>query len=65
MNELILQALNTREKEILALIEKGLTDKEIALKLSIRDVTIKTNLRNIFRKLRVKNRTEAILLTRS
>jgi LuxR family maltose regulon positive regulatory protein len=61
---MILQALSKREKEILALLEKGASTKEIALQLGVKEVTIKTNLNNIFKKLRVTNRTEAILLVK-
>jgi LuxR family maltose regulon positive regulatory protein len=61
---MILQALSKREKEILALLEKGASTKEIALQLGLKEVTIKTNLNNIFKKLRVTNRTEAILLVK-
>ncbi len=59
---IILQALNTREKEILALVEKGATNKEMALQLNLKEVTIKTHINNIFKKLRVTNRVEAVLL---
>lgn len=54
--------LTQREKEILTLVAKGETNSQIAEKLFVREVTIKTHLNSIFRKLKVANRVQAILL---
>lgn len=54
--------LTQREKEILTLVSKGETNSQIADKLFVREVTVKTHLNSIFRKLKVKNRTQAVLL---
>ena len=54
--------LTQREKEILALVARGETNSSIAQKLFVREVTVKTHLNSIFRKLNVANRTQAVLL---
>lgn len=54
--------LTSREKEVLALASKGASNKEIAEKLVLREVTVKSHLNNIFKKLNVTNRTQAVLL---
>ncbi len=51
--------LSNREKEVLELMSKGLTDKEIAESLFLSTTTIKAHARNIYSKLQVRNRTEA------
>ena len=57
-----LDALTPKEKEGLALVAKGASNQEIADKLYVRDVTVKTHLNSIFKKLKVTNRTQAVLL---
>ena len=54
--------LTQREKEILKLVAKGETNSQIAQKLFVREVTVKTHLNSIFRKLKVANRVQAVLL---
>jgi DNA-binding NarL/FixJ family response regulator len=54
--------LTSREKEVLLLVAKGSNNHEIAEKLFVREVTVKTHLNNIFKKLNVSNRTQAVLL---
>ena len=54
--------LTTREKEILSLVAKGETNSQIAQTLFVREVTVKTHLNSIFRKLKVENRVQAVLL---
>ncbi len=57
-----IDALTAREKEVLALVAHGSNNLEIAEKLFVREVTVKTHLNNIFKKLNVSNRTQAVLL---
>ena len=53
--------LTERELEILAFLSKGYHDKEIADKFFLSIKTIRTHLRNVYRKLHVRSRTEAVL----
>ena len=57
-----IDALTPKEKEVLALVAKGASNQDIADKLCVRDVTVKTHLNSIFKKLKVTNRTQAVLL---
>lgn len=57
--------LSEREKELLALIEYGLSSKEIALKLGISKNTVDRHRQNIMEKLRARNCTEAIKIVHS
>lgn len=50
-----------REQEILDLIAQGLRTKEIASQLGISSQTVQTHVRNIYDKLHVRSRTEAVL----
>ena len=54
-------SLTTREREVLDLLTKGLSNKEIARLLELQEVTIKLHVRGICRKLGAKNRTQAAL----
>jgi ATP/maltotriose-dependent transcriptional regulator MalT len=62
INELELKKLNlsNREYEILQLVAKGLSNEEIAKQLFLSLSTIKTHNQNLFSKLEVKSRTQAI-----
>ncbi len=51
--------LSPRETEVLRLVAEGLTNDDIAHRLFISSVTVKVHLRHIYRKLGVRNRTEA------
>lgn len=53
--------LTSREKEVLSLLAKGLTNKDIAQTLFLSVRTIEAHLRNIYGKLHVATRTEAVL----
>ena len=57
-----IDALTPKEKEVLSLVAKGASNQEIADKMCVRDVTVKTHLNSIFKKLKVTNRTQAVLL---
>lgn len=54
--------LTQRERQILSLIKKGKPNAEIARKLKLSEATVKHYITPLFRKLGVKNRTEAALL---
>lgn len=55
-----LEKLSAREKEILELLSKGFRYKEIADKLFLSTETVRTHIRNIYQKLHVNSRTEAV-----
>jgi DNA-binding NarL/FixJ family response regulator len=57
-----LASLTKRELEVLALLKLGRTNKEIATKLVIEEVTAKVHVSHILRKLHVRSRTEAAVL---
>ena len=52
-------SLTTRELEVLRLVAAGSTNSEIARHLWVTEQTVKFHLSNVFRKLKVGNRTEA------
>ena len=52
--------LSTREIEVLALVSKGNSNKQVARALHISTATVKTHLIHIFDKLGVKDRTSAV-----
>ena len=54
--------LTRKEKEILRRVTKGMSNQDIADELSVKDVTVKTHLNNIFKKLKVTSRTQAVLM---
>lgn len=58
------EPLTKREQEILALLEQSMSNKHIALALNISVQTVKWNLKNMFIKLGVSSRYEAIIVAR-
>jgi ATP/maltotriose-dependent transcriptional regulator MalT len=52
--------LSQRELEVLETMAEGATNLQIADRLGIALCTVKTHVRNILRKLRVANRTQAV-----
>ncbi len=56
--------LTEREREVLALMAQGATNREIADQLYLSFDTVKTHVRKVFAKLDVKNRTQAALAAR-
>lgn len=57
-------ALSPREIEVLALLETGLRNNDIAARLFVSETTVRTHLRNINAKLGARSRTEAVSLAR-
>ncbi|MDH7568239.1 MAG: response regulator transcription factor [Armatimonadota bacterium] len=57
----LFQQLTRREIEILHLLAEGLTNKEIAFRLGISEKTVKNHLSNIFDKLQVNDRMQALI----
>ena len=55
------EVLSKREREVLALLADGSSNSEIAKELFISEVTVKVHLRHIYKKLGVRNRTQAAL----
>jgi LuxR family maltose regulon positive regulatory protein len=60
----LVESLSPRELEVLEQIALGRTNQEIALALHLSLYTVKSHARNIFGKLDVKNRTEAVARAR-
>jgi len=54
-------SLTEREKEILRLLVQGLSNRDIAENLFISEKTVKNHISNIFRKLEVNDRTQAVV----
>ena len=57
-----LSQLTGREAEILKLVAEGLSNKEVAARLSLQEKTVKHHMTRVLAKLNVRNRTEAALL---
>lgn len=57
-----LDSLTRREEQILELVAKGLSNKEIGRELALQEKTVKHYMTNILQKLHVRNRVEAALL---
>ena len=59
------QKLTRRQREIAALISEGLSNKQIARRLSIQQATVKNHVHNIFAKLGLSHRDEVATLVRT
>ena len=59
-NEARLSRLTRREREVLSLLVEGYTNKEIAQRINREEITIKTHLKSIYRKLNISNRVQAV-----
>jgi two-component system NarL family response regulator len=62
--EALLELLSERERQVLVLLEQGLSDRQIAEQLVIAENTAKNHVSNILSKLGAKNRTHAVKLAR-
>jgi LuxR family maltose regulon positive regulatory protein len=61
----LVEPLSEREIEVLQLIAEGLTNQEVASRLYLAQSTIKVHTRNIYGKLGVNNRTQAVARARA
>ncbi len=58
---MVLDGLSQRERKVLSCLEKGCSNKEIALALGISPRTVQKHLQRVFRFLGVASRAEAIV----
>lgn len=63
-DEIIIEMLSTREMEVIKLLEKGFSEKKIASNLVISYETVHKHLKNIYEKLGVHSRMEAVARAR-
>jgi len=54
------QSLSSQEERVLALVAESLTNKEIATTMQLSDKTVKNNLANMFPKLHISRRAQAV-----
>ena len=54
-------SLSAREREVLSLLTRGRSNKEIGAKLELSPLTVRNHLAHVFGKLRVRCRTEAVV----
>jgi DNA-binding NarL/FixJ family response regulator len=59
-----LEALTSREQDVLRCIAQGLSNKQIAQKLVIGTTTVRSHVSNMIRKLNVENRTQLAIFAR-
>ena len=62
INQDLVESLSHRELEVLNLINQGDRNKKIAETLTISVSTVKRHLQNIYQKLQVNSRTEAMVI---
>ena len=60
----LLERLTERERNLLRYVALGLSNKDLADRLSVSTNTVKWHMRNIFEKLQISNRVQAIALAR-
>ena len=60
----LVEPLSQREQEVLVLINEGLSNKDIAARMNVAATTVKAHIRNLYGKLDVSRRTEALARAR-
>jgi DNA-binding NarL/FixJ family response regulator len=60
LNDSVRSALTRRESEVLRLLSQGLTQHEIASRLSIKPKTVATHIEHVLQKLGVHSRAQAV-----
>lgn len=61
LSKRVLSQLSNREVDVLAQISKGKSNKEIAAELKLAESTVKVHISNIFSKMKVSDRTQAVI----
>ena len=57
-----LGTLTSRETDVLKLVARGLSNKEVGRELNLAEITVKLHLRNVFRKIGARSRSEAAVI---
>ena len=60
----LLESLTNKERRLLTYVAMGLSNKDLAERLSVSTNTVKWHLRNIFEKLQINNRMQAVAVAR-
>lgn len=63
-DKVFIEEITPLEKRILKAIAKGHTNKEIAMDLGLKESTVRTYNYELFKKLHVQNRTQAVIVAK-